>query len=398
MYKKTILTVVATLDKGGVERVATLFAREFAKLEFRSVVFLYNGNIISERNKESIKELEIITNITELIEILSSDIYFVYIHNNEVPSNILDYINNSGHMIVEQSVWSKIDTRFSPKYSFQLSSFALFKYISSVDHTTYNKTIPVLLPNCFELETNCSSNKVSTKDKVIYGRIGQNSMAKWSLKYLKIIESTLTSDKYCEWILVGCPHLIKAEIQKKLSVFLNRIKIYDEIQNDSELAKIYDEIDYFVLISDIGESFGLVLFEAISRGSFVLTVSTPWVDNSQTEYVFNSGSGIIFPNIKSLIRYCNKTRTKTKRDLSNQTLSFLRDFTPAHLTKKILELMRQEDLSFPQLETNEFIKEQKKMVYGTSIFLEIYWFLTMTLGYSKLINRIFRKIWLKFNT
>ena len=52
MNKKIILSIVSSLDKGGVERVATLYANEFANLGYRSVVFLYKNGTVSLRNQK----------------------------------------------------------------------------------------------------------------------------------------------------------------------------------------------------------------------------------------------------------------------------------------------------------------------------------------------------------
>jgi glycosyl transferase family 1 len=49
----------------------------------------------------------------------------------------------------------------------------------------------------------------------------------------------------------------------------------------------------FVTASELGESQGLAIAEAMSMGLPVVTCSTPWVDNAQVEYVQHGRTGFL---------------------------------------------------------------------------------------------------------
>lgn len=76
--------------------------------------------------------------------------------------------------------------------------------------------------------------------------------------------------------------------------------IIDEIIGDAGLADCYSSIDIFVLISDLGESFGMVIAESLLCETPVIIVATPWVDNSQGEVVGNQIGGYVAANLKDV--------------------------------------------------------------------------------------------------
>jgi hypothetical protein len=401
MNKKIILSIVSSLDKGGVERVATLYANEFAILGYRSVVFLYKNGTVSLRNQKYLLNIEIISDKDDLFDLLKKEIEFIFIHNNSVPNELLEILSNSNHDLVEYCVWSIPDLRFKPKFSLQLSEFAFYKYFKS---NRYSKlkgiTTPLIQPYCFELpELEEGFNK--NTDKVVFGRIGQKSIAKWSFKYINIIKSTLEDNDNSEWLLVGCPPELIREIRKRLNYLLERITILDEVNDDNLLAQYYTSIDYFVAISDLGESFGLVLFEAISKGCYILTLSTPWLDNSQSEYIFLSGQGKVFTSLSQMRKFCKaNSNLKYEFGLSEKTKLFLSAFQPNTLANELIILLNELKVnpkydSLENKQTLTFVRRQLKYVEGYSFFFLSYWFFYLFFGNSSMLNKVYIKIWSK---
>lgn len=399
MKGKIILSIVSSLDKGGVERVAALYAKEFANLGYRSIVYLFNNETVSQRNIKYLPNIELISSEDELDVVLNNEIEFIYIHNNLVPDKLIKLLVSSGHVLVEHCVWSTPDIRFEPSFSFQLSEFALNKYVTSTKYNEFSSTKSVILPNCFELQEFNNYSNCEISDKVIFGRIGQKSMAKWSFKYIEVIRETLKSNKSCQWLLIGCPDTLTNKIKHALKLELERIEFIEEINDDDVLANYYGKIDYFVAISDIGESFGLVLFEAISKGCYVLTLSTPWLDNSQSEYIFESQHGKVFSSVNQLKYFCiNNASNKVNKKLSDETSAFLEKFKPSRLTQNLLLIVNSGDINFTP---NKFkrnskwlhIVNQLKYVENLSFFFLIYWLLYCVIGNSSLLNKIYIKIW-----
>lgn len=70
-------------------------------------------------------------------------------------------------------------------------------------------------------------------------------------------------------------------------------------QNTSDLQELlyyYKTIDIFLAASAIGESFGMVIAEAMTSGTPVVTISTEDRDNAQIELVNHQKTGIVTSN------------------------------------------------------------------------------------------------------
>jgi hypothetical protein len=72
--------------------------------------------------------------------------------------------------------------------------------------------------------------------------------------------------------------------------------------SDRELSVMYSAMDCFLHASTIGESFGLVLTEAMLCGCPVVTVSRPDRDNSQVEVVGHLKGGLVAASMRDFPR------------------------------------------------------------------------------------------------
>jgi hypothetical protein len=71
--------------------------------------------------------------------------------------------------------------------------------------------------------------------------------------------------------------------------------------SDEDLRQYYGLMDVFVHASKIGESFGMVLCEAMLSGIPVITIATPLRNNSQIEVVSHGKAGLVVQNQKQMI-------------------------------------------------------------------------------------------------
>ncbi|MEL6919325.1 MAG: glycosyltransferase, partial [Bacteroidota bacterium] len=92
-------------------------------------------------------------------------------------------------------------------------------------------------------------------------------------------------------LMVNAPESILQQAEK--SNYRNKIIIVPKILGDQKLAIAYSAMNVMVHIAEQGESFGLVLPEAILCGTPVITMSTPWGDNSQCEVVGHKEGGFV---------------------------------------------------------------------------------------------------------
>lgn len=90
------------------------------------------------------------------------------------------------------------------------------------------------------------------------------------------------------WLAVcGLPESLQAMVSKLPEAIRSRIIELPMTDSDEELSRYYGLMDVFVHVSEKGESFGMVLCEAMLSGAPVTTLSTPLRDNSQIEVVPN---------------------------------------------------------------------------------------------------------------
>jgi hypothetical protein len=73
------------------------------------------------------------------------------------------------------------------------------------------------------------------------------------------------------------------------------------LNGDAALRACYSALDVFVHAARIGESFGMVLTEAMLCGCPVVTLSTPARDNSQLEVVGHMRGGLIVNDAASMV-------------------------------------------------------------------------------------------------
>jgi hypothetical protein len=96
------------------------------------------------------------------------------------------------------------------------------------------------------------------------------------------------------WLAVcGMPDEMKQMVKAFPEEIRARVVELPITNSDTELHRYYGLMDVFVHAADKGESFGLVLCEAMLSGLPVITLCTPLRDNSQIEVVPPGKAGII---------------------------------------------------------------------------------------------------------
>jgi Glycosyl transferases group 1 len=105
------------------------------------------------------------------------------------------------------------------------------------------------------------------------------------------------------WLaLCGMPDRLRTMVEDLPSPIRARVLELPITDSDTELRNYYGLMDIFVHSSEKGESFGLVLCEAMLSGLPVITVSTPLRDNSQIEVVKHNRTGIVVQTLPQMIQ------------------------------------------------------------------------------------------------
>jgi hypothetical protein len=126
----------------------------------------------------------------------------------------------------------------------------------------------------------------------VFGRVGQPMIPKWSPAMFDVFQKVLKQHDI-SLLLVGAP----AEILDRSRILpedvRSRVINVPLTTSDERLSTLIGAMDGFLHMSAIGESFGMVLCEAMLSGVPVVTLSTPLRDNSQLEVVGHEKGGLI---------------------------------------------------------------------------------------------------------
>jgi len=129
--------------------------------------------------------------------------------------------------------------------------------------------------------------------RFLFGRIGQPHPAKWSPRMLDAFAEVLRRGHDAGLLLVGAPDDLLAAVARLPRAVRARVVSLPQTASDRRLSQCLTAMDGFLHLSRIGESFGMVLCEAMLCGVPVVTLSTPLKDNSQLEVVGHGVGGIV---------------------------------------------------------------------------------------------------------
>lgn len=154
-----------------------------------------------------------------------------------------------------------------------------------------------LLPDNNEIQDFKELHKIH--DCFIVGRIGRPDNAKFDIITLDAFAAFADKVENARFLLVG--------VTPKILAYAETLNITDKLiifENTPDLRTLllyYNAIDIFLAISEFGESFGMVIAEAMTSGIPVVTVSTPTRDNAQIELVDNAKTGLVVERNKEKI-------------------------------------------------------------------------------------------------
>jgi len=309
-----ILTVVYSLGKGGTERTAQNFAIGYANLGCDSrVLFTKEDGIRREYLEEKNIPIYCLKNQNHKKYITYWKPQIIHLHSLGIEINEFKEIKNffPESKIIETNVFSKP----SPWVEDIHVSYQLSKWCDWLYHRRSPKKYPTaLIPNCVDItkfkytgdqrvRNFRESYGISCNDIVI-GRIGQKFDGKWSILLIELFEEIRVIYENIKLIIVNAPYSIIDRVNK--SVFKSDIIHIEQLIGDSNLADCYSSLDVFVLIAEQGESFGMVLTESLLCETPVVTLATPWADNSQGEVIGNNKGGFVAAKKKYLLPLIRK--------------------------------------------------------------------------------------------
>jgi len=130
-------------------------------------------------------------------------------------------------------------------------------------------------------------------DALVFGRVGSPSESKWSTLIFDAFAAYARSRDDAWLLLLGMPEALRPAWAALPSEIRRRVVAIDFTSDDRLLGDVYGAMDVFLHAARIGESFGMVLAEALLCGVPVITLSTPDKDNSQIEIVGHETGGLV---------------------------------------------------------------------------------------------------------
>lgn len=336
-----ILTLVWSIGQGGTERAAVNYAIGYKKFghESRVLVLGEGHHRYQQLLDESVDTILLCLEAVKKAQVLSSlaewNPHIIHIHNFQ--ENLLPYLNalkGADTRIVETNVFSRPSA--SKAYSMvdlslQLTCWGYWKYCKwagALKHVPQVAVMPYIVDTAKFLPVNKSDRNRFLQqlnipvDAFVIGRLGQSHISKWSTGYVDVIKNTVSAQNNIYYILVGVPERIKKMIEDQGGLLNQRVKIIDNINGDSSLALYYHSLDCFAHISQIGESFGYVLTEALHCKIPVVTLLTPFKDNGQFEIVGHRYGGICTTTLGEFIEAIRLLhQNKKQRDIIKSNLN-----------------------------------------------------------------------------
>jgi len=326
-----ILTVVYNFDKGGTQRAAQVFSEGYHELGHDSkVLCLYGLGVRYDEVKDTLKVWDtLLDNHLQQIKEWDPDVIHIHSHGPKIEdvNRLLNTIKKA--KVIETNVFS-IPSPWAEKVdvSFQLSNWA--QWIFDIrGGKKYNSNIVPYPIKCNAFKR-ASTEKVKQfkslnnipENAFIMGRIGQSFPGKWSPMLVDIFNDLAKENDNLYLLIVNAPNNI-LDLMKQ-SFYKNRIVSISSIFGDENLATAYSSMDTMVLIAEQGESFGMVLAESILCETPVVTLSTPWADNSQCEVVGNCLGGYVAHRAAGI-------KQALASLISNETLQYSKEKGVAHI-------------------------------------------------------------------
>ena len=257
-------------------------------------------------------------------------------------------------VVVETNVFSKP----SPWEDLLDSSFQLGNWAQGLYELRGGSDVGRVLPNAIVASGLRLAENVATEtfrreidvpqDAFVLGRIGQPYPGKWDVRIVGIFDGLCRQIADCYFICIGAPDTIKAAFAESPNV--KHVRFIERVVGDQELSIAYSSFDVFLLAANQGESFGMVLVEAALCQVPVVTLATPWGDNTQCEVVVDGESGYVNLTMEGAIRSIRKLydSPELRRSMGLSAVKLSERFSHLKLADQVLRIAKDLEVSAAQ--------------------------------------------------
>lgn len=296
-----ILTVVVNLEKGGTQRVASNFAEEYRRLGHDSRVLAVASGGLRQRELEAASvPCWIGSDRNTQSEIHAWSPHIIHLHTIYLDEQLIRTLKQlcPEAVVIETNVFSvPMPWHDLVDVSLQLSTWCNWLYHQRASRPGRTAVVPnPVMCDRFQRASDACIREFRRRhglapEHFVIGRVGQAYDRKWSTLLVDAFEAVRLRHPDARLLLVNPPESVV--MRCKRSALASDAVIIDQITRDDEMSEAYSAMDVFAHVADQGESFGLVLAEALLCQTPVVTMSTPWEDNTQGEVVGNTIGGLV---------------------------------------------------------------------------------------------------------
>ena len=359
MNKIKVLEIVNQLGLGGTEYALQLFAKFLNKEHFEVIVIslIKGGERLQQLQDLGIKVIVFNGNFAKLAPYVQLADVVHWHGGGSLDSELFQVLEkHKPRLVIQTNVFGIYDA--SPLY--KLIDYDLFisnmilirrmemdknlddnfnrkrkvlSYPVDVDH------INELLPTNKELDDFKTSHELH--GNFIVGRIGRPDNQKFDFITLDGFAKFAKKTTNTKFLLAGATvemiaHANSLGITDKLVIIENTVEL-------KTLLIYYKAMDVFLAASQIGESFGMVIAEAMTVGTPVITISTENKDNAQIELMDNEISGIVVKRSRTAIaralKYLYKTPEARIKLSKNSKAKIEKDYKAQKIVRSLEQLI-----------------------------------------------------------
>lgn len=302
-----ILTVVYDFGLGGTQRAAVNFANAYAELGHDSGILATTD--LGARLVELDARVTVHPPDTELESMGVWDPEVVHLVSHGLEDSVVRELHQAcspeaiwleHNVFAQPSSWQDLLTRV-----FVFSRWCAYQYLG---HWEANRALPEVLPLPVDPDGYTRNPEAGRsfrrrfgipESAVVVGRVGQPLLYKWSPKVVDAFEDVAAANPDVWLLLKGVPEEVIARARKSRA--WDRVVIIHELP-EHDMPACYAAMDVMAHFADQGEAFGYVLAEAMLCEVPIVTVSTPWGDNSQGEVVGHGVGGLVATTYSGFVR------------------------------------------------------------------------------------------------